>query len=730
MSAPPDDNPAGDLLPAAPATNVPATATAAVPAPATERDPPLDPPPWPSVPGSAPQAAAPVAAYAVDTDPQALVEASLAALSAGGALAQVDAGFMEREPQRQLATAVAEAVARRETLVAEAGTGVGKTFAYLVPLLLSGRRALVSTATKSLQDQLFLRDLPRLRDALAVPVRIALLKGRSSYLCLHRLQQARETATLPDRFAVRALARVETWAPSTRTGDLAEIEGLDDRSPVIPLVTSTRDNCLGSDCPQFVQCHVVRARREAMAADLVVVNHHLFFADLSLRDSGVAELLPTVDAAVFDEAHQLVETGLQFLGTTLSAYQAIDFARDLLAAGLTHARGHQDWQLLAGGLERAARELRLACAGPLREPKGVLKLRWDERATASAHAEAFAAALAGMAAAADAACEAALAAEATSPDFTRLVERARRLAELAHAFERPAAVDRVRWIDLSPRDARLVESPLHIRDLFTEQRAAAPRAWIFTSATLGSDDELRWFSESAAVEDARKLKVDSPFDYAAHARTWVPRQFPLPNQPDHPAAVGALAARLAGRLGGRTFVLTTTLRVLPLIAEALEATARAAGTTLTVLVQGSHPKRSLLRKFLDTPRSVLVGSASFWEGIDVPGAALQCVIIDKLPFPPPHDPLVQARAKALQAEGRDPFDDYHVPEAAISLKQGAGRLIRSETDRGLLVITDPRLRRMAYGRTLRAALPPMGTLDTEEDALAWLDALAALNAVA
>ena len=660
-----------------------------------------------------------------------LARATAEALGPHGALAQADPGFVEREPQLQLADAMARAIDERATLVAEAGTGVGKTFAYLVPLLLSGRRALVSTATKSLQDQLFLRDLPRLRDALGLPVRLALLKGRGSYLCLHRLDQARQTASLPDRFALRALARVETWAQATQTGDLAEIDGLDDRSPVIPLVTSTRDNCLGQDCPRFRECHVVKARREAMAADLVVVNHHLFFADLSLRDSGVAELLPTVDAAIFDEAHQLVETGLQFLGTMLSTNQVIDCGRDLLAAGLSHARGLADWQALAGGLDRAARELRLACAGvgagvgagAPRDVKGILKLRWDERADQ----DGFVDALKGLASAADAARDAGLLVEAMAPDFTRLVERARGIAQLAHGFELPAASDRVRWIDLGPRDARLVDSPLHIRDLFTEQRAAAARAWIFTSATLGTDDDLSWFTESAALEDARKLRVGSPFDYPNHARTWVPPRFPKPNEPGHPAAVGALAARLAGRLGGRTFVLTTTLRVLPLIAEALSLEAAAIGVALQVLVQGTHPKRSLLQRFLSTPGSVLVGSASFWEGIDVPGNALQCVIIDKLPFPPPGDPLVQARSKELASRGRDPFIDYFVSEAAISLKQGAGRLIRSETDLGLLVITDPRLRQMPYGRKLRAALPAMGTLDTEADALAWLDSIAALN---
>jgi ATP-dependent DNA helicase DinG len=653
-----------------------------------------------------------------------LVRAVHEALSMQGPLSLVDPGFRPREQQQQLAREVARALEDRATLVAEAGTGVGKTFAYLVPLLMSQRRALVSTATKSLQDQLYLRDLPRLRDALRMPVRIALLKGRSSYLCLHRLKQSRQTATLPDRFAVRALSRVEQWAAHTRSGDLAEIEGLDDRSPVIPLVTSTRDNCLGTECPEYRNCHVVAARREAMAADLVVVNHHLFFADLTLRDSGVAELLPTVDAAVFDEAHQLMETGLQFAGTTLATVQVVDLSRDLLAAGLAHARGLAAWQDLAGGLEHAARELRLACAGALRDLRGIIKLRWDERAGGPA----FTAAVQSLAAAAEAAGVAVEGVEGSAPEFTRLAERVHALGALAARFAEPVPEQRVRWIDLGPRDSRLVESPLDIRDLFTQQRCDSGRAWVFTSATLGTDDDLTWFCEAAALEDARKLRVGSPFDYPSHARTWVPPRFPRPNEAGHPEAVGRLAARLAARLGGRMFVLTTTLRVLPVIAQALEQALVQDGVPMQVLVQGTHPKRTLLQRFQDGLGRVLVGSQSFWEGIDVPGDALQCVLIDKLPFPPPNDPLVQARSRELERQGRDAFTDYYLAEAAISLKQGAGRLIRTESDRGLLVITDPRLRQMPYGRRLRQALPPMGTLDSEAEALAWLDELAAAHA--
>jgi ATP-dependent DNA helicase DinG len=653
-----------------------------------------------------------------------LAETVAQAFGSGGALALADPNYTEREVQQRFAQAVAAALEDREALVAEAGTGVGKTFAYLVPLLLSGKRALVSTATKSLQDQLFLRDLPRLVDALGVPVRVALLKGRSSYLCLHRLQQARQGFELPDRFAARALSRIEAWAPSTKSGDLAEIDGLDERSPVIPLVSSTRENCLGSDCPQFTACHVVKARREAMAADLVVINHHLFFADLVLRDTGMAELLPSVEAVVFDEAHQLADAGLQFLGLTLGSAQLIDFARDLVAVGLAQARGLAEWPALAGAIERDARELRLAAAGPLREVRALLKLRWNERSQQPAFMQALSS-LAESAAAAQAALQAAI---DIGPDLGRLAERAAALAAAAQTFAGESAADRVRWIDVSTHAVRLIESPLDIREVIAEQRAKSPKTWVFTSATLGDDEALTWFTRSAALEDARTLRVGSPFDYANNARLYVPPQFPKPNEAGHASAVAELAARCAAALNGRTFVLTTTLRALPLVAETLRAGLDAAGATqVEVLVQGSGPKRALLQRFLAAPAAVLVGSQTFWEGIDVPGDALQCVLIDKLPFPPPNDPLIEARVKQLEAEGRNPFNECFVADAAVSLKQGAGRLVRSETDRGLLVICDPRVARMPYGRRLIAALPPMTRLDSESDALSWLSELAAVH---
>jgi ATP-dependent DNA helicase DinG len=653
--------------------------------------------------------------------PAPLAERVAAAFAPGGALVRHDPALAQRTVQQQLAAEVAAAIDARTVLVAEAGTGVGKTFAYLVPLLLGARRALVSTATKTLQDQLFLRDLPALAEALGVPLRRALLKGRASYLCRHRLQQARTTATLPDRASVRLLARIEQWAPATRSGDLAELAGLDERSPLLPLVTSTRDNCLGSDCPEWGACHLVQARREAMAADLVVINHHLFFADLALRDSGVAELLPTVDAVVFDEAHQLVETGVQFLGRTLGSSQLLDVARDLLAAGLQLARGLRDWAGAAGALQTAARELRLACAGNLHELRGSLKLRWRERAGRPV----FAAALAGCADALSACAQALAGVQEAAPDFVRLLERVQALQRLVQRFGEPPPAGQVRWIDLSPQQARLVESPLDLREAIAEQRARAPKAWVFTSATLGDDDRLSWFTARTGLEDARTLRLGSPFDYPAQARLWVPLPFPLPNDAAHPAAVGALAARCARALDGRTFVLTTTLRVLPVIAARLRDAL--ADTDIEVLVQGDQTRRLLLDRFRRGSGCVLVGSQSFWEGIDMPGDALQCVLIDKLPFPPPNDPLVEARVGQIEARGGRPFDDYFVAEAAVSLKQGAGRLIRAEADRGLLVVCDPRLRRMGYGARLRAALPPMAEAADEAEAFDWIGTLAAAH---
>ena len=643
-----------------------------------------------------------------------------AVFAPAGPLARRDGGFRARASQTQMALAVAQALAQRSTLVVEAGTGTGKTFAYLVPTLLSGVRTLLSTATKSLQDQLFLRDIPALKQALGIPCTVALLKGRSSYLCIHRLAQARSTALLSDRAAVRTLARIETWAPGTSTGDFSEIQGLDERSSALPLVSSTRDNCLGSECPDFNRCHVVKARRAAMAADIVVVNHHLYFADLAVRESKMAELLPTVDAVIFDEAHQLVSVGVQFLGLQLGSAALLDFARDLTAAGLQHARGLAPWQLLAAAVEQGARDLRLACTQASDFKAMNTRLRWAELARRPA----FVAALAAVDKACGAAAQALEQVADTAPDFSRLLDRAHELCEKVLTLQGDVAPGRVRWVDVSAHHVRLTDSPLDIRDSLQAQREQSGKAWIFTSATLGDDPGLSWFVEPAGLAGAQVLRFPSPFDFARNARLYVPpRRFPAPNEPGHSQAVAAMATRFARALGGRTFVLTTTLRALRAVADDMIRRLRAEGDDLQVLVQGDSPKRQLLQQFLAQPRSVLVGSHSFWEGIDVPGDALQCVVIDKLPFPPPGDALIEARGLQIKAQGRSPFDVLYVAEAAVAMKQGAGRLIRSETDRGLIAVADPRLKTMAYGGRLLAAMPPATLVEDEDAAVAFLEGL-------
>ncbi len=680
-----------------------------------------------------------------------------------GVLARATDHFSPRQGQTDMALAVADVVAHGGSLVVEAGTGVGKTFAYLVPALLSGERVLLSTATKALQDQLFARDLPRLVQALNLPIRLALLKGRASYLCTHRLEIARRDTQIPDRHTVHLLSRVETWSLSTRTGDLAELPGLDERSPLIPLITSNRENCLGSQCPKFKTCHVNAARREALGADVVVINHHLFFADMAVRETGMAELLPSVRVVIFDEAHQLNEVGVNFLGHQLGTAQLLDVTRDILATGLQLARGLADWQGVCAALERAARELRLIGG----KRTSAVKLRWTDDAPEGIHSGVWMQALQDVGAACVQALQALDTVSEIAPDFMRLHDRVAEVAKRVDAFLNACAPDAVRWVDISASQMRLMEAPLDIAETVRERlmkqtvsnaetsadtepppwadepvlqatvalvgdmpvqagEDTRPRSWVFTSATLGDDPRLRWFTEPCGLESATVLRVSSPFDYPAQASLYVPRDIVRPNDPAHSAQVATLASDAVRRLGGRTLVLTTTVRAVRAIGEAMKQ--QLEGSGIEVLVQGEWPKRHLMTRFRDGAVNgeggcVLVASATFWEGFDVPGDALQLVVIDKLPFPPPNDPLVEARSKRLEAQGRSPFNDYFVPEAVVALKQGAGRLIRTESDQGVLVLCDNRLVTTGYGRRLIAALPPMHQLSSAQALAQSLDAL-------
>jgi ATP-dependent DNA helicase DinG len=645
-----------------------------------------------------------------------------------GLLSRAIETFLPRSGQTEMARAVARTLENGGVLVVEAGTGIGKTFAYLVPALLSGSRVLLSTATKTLQDQLFGRDLPQLIRVLGLPVRTALLKGRSSYLCVYRLGITREQTDFPDRLSALTLARIEVWAQVTQTGDLAELPGLDERSRVIPLVTSSLDNCLGSSCPRIRDCHVNLARRQAMLADVVVVNHHLFFADLSVRDTGLAGLLPSVQTVIFDEAHQLNETGVQFLGQQLTTGQLLDFARDLLACGLMHARGLLDWHTLSDEISHAARDLRL-----LLGPSVGARLRWTDVSPETVNPSEWTEALAVLRAASIRVRSALETVGEIAPEFVYLNERLKVFVERVDFFSRACHPNAVRWLEVGIQ-LHLVESPLDIAHSFqshmiksTGDDSAERCSWIFTSATLGGDARLRWFTEPCGLQEAEILVVESPFDYSRQAAVYVPQHLPKPNDPTHSVQLAGFVAKSAALIGGRTLVLTTTLRALKTVSESL-LQHFLDSKDIEILVQGQQTRRELMERFRRGNQSgrlgcILVASAAFWEGIDVPGDALQLLVIDKLPFPPPNDPVVEARSKRFEAAGRSVFNAYFMPEAAVALKQGAGRLIRRESDRGILVVCDTRLTTMGYGRRLMAALPPMRKIASEEDYFAVLDGL-------
>ncbi len=689
-----------------------------------------------------------------------LTQRVLQTLSGQGTLAQAIPGYHAREGQTDMALAVSQTVEDGGQLVVEAGTGVGKTYAYLVPVLLSGQRALISTATKALQDQLFSRDIPRLVDVLGLPIRVALLKGRSNYLCLHRMEQARHNPESAQAGAQRALAKIEVWAQSTRTGDMAELPGLDERSSLWPLVTSTRDNCLGSSCPRYKACHVNLARKEAMASDVVVINHHLFFADVAVRESGVAELLPTVRVTVFDEAHQLNEIGVNFLGQQLSTVQLLELSRDVLATGLQLARGLVDWQVLSAQLEKASRDLRLA-AGMHR---GAVRLRWTDSLPEGVEPAEWQQAMRVLTHALESLRDGLDMVSELAPDFQRLGDRTRELVQRVAIFCDAPNPEGVRWLEVSAQ-LRMVESPLDIANAFiklTQSPVAATsgqdeqtndlpfttsmdsaasagqatgegggvgqKAWIFTSATLGDEPSLRWFTQPCGLTSARVMQVGSPFDYASQACLYVPEHFPKPGDSSHVQHVAQLVTEAVTALGGRTLVLTTTLNAMRSIGEHLQSRLDAS-SHIEVLVQGQSPKRRLMERFREGASEgragcILVASASFWEGFDVPGEALQLVVIDKLPFPPPGDPLFEARSQRITREGGSAFADHALPEAAVTLKQGAGRLIRSESDQGILVVCDSRLSSMSYGRRLVRGLPPMRRLSDHQ---AFLDAVAQLT---
>ncbi|TDP83826.1 ATP-dependent DNA helicase DinG [Aquabacterium commune] len=709
--------------------------------------------------------------------------------SAAGPLARAFDGYCERREQIEMAQAVQAAIRDARTVVLEAGTGVGKTAAYLVPALIEGGKVIVSTGTKALQDQLFHRDLPAVRDALGVPVKVALLKGRSNYLCWHHLDRTNQDATLlGSKQEVRDLSLINRFAPLSVTGDKAECPTVPEHAAIWARVTSTRENCLGSDCPRFADCFVVKARREAQDADVVVVNHHLFFADLMLREEGVPELLPNAQTIVFDEAHQLPDTATLFFGESVSTAQVLDLVRDTLAIGQAQARDAAQWNELLAPVERAARDLRL-CFGPQTQRTALPQLGEGHllRPTVDQLQEA----LYTLREVLDHQSE-------RGPDLANLLRRTEQLIQRLAAWGAPerAHEPELCWVDVGSHGVQLHRTPISVADVFRRQRLGlgaqtnahttvedatheaemvqafaatddgdsaddgsddlqalmaggdgaahaghasatnntdadedtdiAPpprRAWVFTSATLAVKNDFSHFTEALGLEDAECAAWSSPYDYPAQAMLYVPQGLPLPSDAGHTEAVVDAALPLIRANRGRTFVLCTSLRAVARAADRLKQIFQEAGDPFPVLQQGDAPRPTLLDDFRRAGNAVLVGSHSFWEGIDVKGDALTLVVIDKLPFAPPDDPVLAKRLELLGQSGGNPFMQHQVPQAIIALKQGAGRLIRSETDHGVLMICDTRLIDKPYGRRIWQSLPPMKRTRSQDEVVAFLATL-------
>jgi len=615
----------------------------------------------------------------------------------GGPLAGRIAGYRVRAQQIDMAEEVARAIRDCAKLVCEAGTGTGKTVAYLVPALISGGKVIISTGTKTLQDQLYQRDLPLVRDALKTSVTTALLKGRANYVCHHHLERNLGEGRLATRDDAAQLQRIARFARTSARGDRAELADVPEDAPAWALATSTRENCLGSKCGRYDDCFVMAARREALSSDVVVVNHHLFFADLMLKGEGMAELLPACNTVIFDEAHQLPQTATLFFGESLSTAQLIELARDLRMEAVTTARDVPALPPLAARLERSARELRLSVR--------------EETARVAAQAlrprEAFQAALALLETSLDEATALLQVLAERAEELERLAARAVELRERLRRWRDEENARFVRWVEVHGQSLQLHATPLSVADIFRTQLEGRPQAWIFTSATLAVKGDFSLYRGELGLDDARTACWDSPFDYAGHALLYVPRDLPEPNSPDHTRAVVESALPVIRASGGRAFLLFTTLRGMRLAHELLREAFARDRLPYPLLQQGEGSRSELLERFRRLGNAVLVASASFWEGVDVRGEALSLVVIDKLPFAPPDDPVLQARLQDLEKSGRNPFMDYQLPQAVISLKQGAGRLIRDENDRGVLMICDRRLFSRSYGRRIIPSLPPM-----------------------
>ena len=619
--------------------------------------------------------------------------------AAGGPLSELLPGYAPRDAQRAMAAAVERAVSRRETLICEAGTGTGKTLAYLVPAVASGGRTVVSTGTRHLQERLVERDLPLVCRAVGHAPRVALLKGRSNYLCRWRYERALTSGRLAAPGVIARITRLSGWAERTASGDLAEVTDLAENDPVRRAITSTADNCLGAKCPMFDGCHVVEARRRASLADIVVVNHHLLFADMALRERGFAELLPLADTLIIDEAHQVPDVATRFFGIEVTSGQVLELARDAGAAMKLDAPDTPDLDVLASGLEAAAREAADVLAGSAH------RVEWA--AIPHAARERLLTLRARLVALADALD----AVSVRGPSIEAVSVRARDLVHrLTRIGDEPPESGCARWVETRPRGFAAQMAPIDTAPAISERVAEAERAWILTSATLSVSGSLDHFAARVGMADASVHIFDGSFDYGAQTRCYLPPGMPEPSHPGYEDAVADVAVSVLAASRGRAFLLFTSHRALRAVREALDGR-----VPWPLLMQGERPRSELLDRFVETPNSVLLGTQSFWEGVDIRGDTLSLVLIDKLPFTPPSDPLLLARAEAVRSDGGDPFASVQLPAAVIGLKQGVGRLIRDASDRGVVVVCDPRLGSRGYGRVFLDSLPPMPlTSDIDE----------------
>ncbi|BBP04250.1 ATP-dependent DNA helicase-like protein [Sulfuriferula plumbiphila] len=617
--------------------------------------------------------------------------------SADGVFAAAIPGYRVRAQQLELANAIGQTIESRSVLIAEAGTGTGKTLAYLAPALLHGGKVIISTGTKNLQDQLYRRDLPTVRAALKVPAIVALLKGRANYVCHYHLERAREEGRFMSREDVAHLEQVSRFAESSRSGDRAELHGVAEDANIWRYVTSSRENCLGSDCPHHKKCFVLEARKKALEADIVVVNHHLFFADVWLRDEGVAELLPACNTVIFDEAHQLPETAGLFFGETLTTGQLVELARDARLEAIQSCKDYAALPEAAQKLDKAARDLRLVFS----EDSG----RWPLEKVCDRSG--FEAAFVDAGAALDELVAHLETQAQRAPGLENCWQRGRELANMHAKWQEPAPAESVRWVEAFSHALGFNTTPLSVAEIFTKQIEGSARAWIFTSATLSVKGDFAHYRKQLGLMEATSASWESPFDYDRQAMLYAPPGMPEPNTPNYTRAVLEAALPVIAASQGRAFLLFTSLRAMKEAHGLLQQAFEQSALDYPILMQGEQSRTELLERFRQLGNAVLLGSQSFWEGVDVKGEALSLVVIDKLPFAPPDDPVLAARISHINQSGGNAFMEYQLPHAVITLKQGAGRLIRDEADRGVLMICDPRLLSKPYGRRIWQSLPPM-----------------------